>query len=107
MTPGRPLRVAAFACAAGLIAACGGASDDAVDQDATGAPTAAETAPVQTDGPDETGEAGTDTDTADATDSGAVVPASLQFTAPLIGGGEIVGDALAGKPTAFWFWSPT
>ena len=75
-----------------------------------GTPTAAETAPVQTDGPAETGEAGTDTDTidtADATDSGAVVPASLQFTAPLIGGGEIVGDALAGKPTAFWFWSPT
>lgn len=44
---------------------------------------------------------------ADAADAGGVVPAALQFTAPLVGGGEIVGDELAGKPTAFWFWSPT
>jgi ABC-type glycerol-3-phosphate transport system substrate-binding protein len=34
-------------------------------------------------------------------------PASLQFTAPLVGGGEIDAATLAGKPTLFWFWAPT
>jgi len=35
-------------------------------------------------------------------------PETLQFTAPLVGGGEI--DLAAGfdsKPTVFWFWAPT
>ena len=83
----RPLRVAAFACVAGLAGvACGGASEG----DGAVAPTPA----VENSGAVESV-------------SGAVVPASLQFTAPLVGGGEIVGDELAGKPTAFWFWSPT
>jgi hypothetical protein len=34
-------------------------------------------------------------------------PEALQFTAPLVGGGEI--DVAAGfdnKPTLFWFWAP-
>lgn len=34
-------------------------------------------------------------------------PEALQFTAPLVGGGEI--DLAAGfdnKPTVFWFWAP-
>ena len=34
-------------------------------------------------------------------------PASLQFTAPLVGGGDIDAATLAGKPTRFWFWAPT
>ena len=34
-------------------------------------------------------------------------PASLQFTAPLVGGGDIDAATLAGKPTLFWFWAPT
>ena len=37
----------------------------------------------------------------------AVVPASLQFSAPLVGGGDIDAATLAGKPTVFWFWAPT
>ena len=101
MITGRPFRVAAFVCVAGLAGvACGGASsgDDAV---AVPAP-AAEAAPAATDAP------AADSVPADAgSDAGAAVPALLQFTAPLIGGGEIAVDELAGKPTAFWFWSPT
>jgi hypothetical protein len=40
-------------------------------------------------------------------DTGVVVPEALQFTAPLVGGGEFSGAAVAGKPTLFWFWAPT
>lgn len=35
-----------------------------------------------------------------------VVPAALQFSAPLVGGGELNAAELAGKPTALWFWAP-
>jgi hypothetical protein len=31
----------------------------------------------------------------------------LRFTAPIVGGGELDGTSLAGKPVAFWFWAPT
>ena len=37
----------------------------------------------------------------------AAVPAALQFSAPLVGGGEFDGTAVADKPTLFWFWAPT
>jgi hypothetical protein len=40
-------------------------------------------------------------------DADVVVPEALQFTAPLVGGGEFSGAAVAGKPTLFWFWAPT
>jgi hypothetical protein len=40
-------------------------------------------------------------------DAGVVVPEALQFTAPLVGGGEFSGAAVADKPTLFWFWAPT
>ena len=35
------------------------------------------------------------------------VPELLQFTAPLVGGGEFKGADRAGQATAFWFWAPT
>jgi hypothetical protein len=35
------------------------------------------------------------------------VPEALQFSAPLVGGGEFTGADYAGKPTVFWFWAPT
>ncbi|CAN5584051.1 hypothetical protein BH10ACT2_BH10ACT2_15500 [soil metagenome] len=35
------------------------------------------------------------------------VPQLLQFTAPLVGGGEFDGASYAGRATAFWFWAPT
>ena len=37
----------------------------------------------------------------------ADVPELLQFTAPLVGGGEFAGARYAGRATAFWFWAPT
>lgn len=37
----------------------------------------------------------------------AVVPEALQFTAPLVGGGEFQGADVADRPTVFWFWAPT
>ena len=90
----RSLRLAAFACVAGLAgAACAGASGG---DDSTAPAPAADSTPSDAEASAEP-----------SAESGAVVPASLQFTAPLVRGGEIVGDELAGKPTAFWFWSPT
>ena len=35
------------------------------------------------------------------------VPEALRFSAPLVGGGEFDGSAVAGRPVAFWFWAPT
>ncbi len=79
--------------------ACGGASDsDQVSAPATAVEAAPETAAPEA--------AASETE-APADASATVVPPLLQFTAPLVGGGELVGDELAGKPTAFWFWSPT
>ena len=86
----RSFRLCAFACAAAIAgAACGGATD--------GGDAAQPATPETVAGADETG----------ATAVDGAVPAALQFTAPLVGGGEFVGDQFAGKPTAFWFWSPT
>ncbi|MEO6652348.1 MAG: hypothetical protein ABIP17_06800 [Ilumatobacteraceae bacterium] len=34
------------------------------------------------------------------------VPAALQFSAPLVGGGDIELGALAGRPVLLWFWAP-
>ena len=54
----------------------------------------------------------TSTDNQRAVDHGgatgvAEVPELLQFTAPLVGGGEFAGADYAGRATAFWFWAPT
>lgn len=50
-------------------------------------------------------------DSAGTTTTGAAVdtavPEALQFTAPLVGGGEFDGFDLAHRPVAFWFWAPT
>jgi hypothetical protein len=69
----------AIAAGAMLFAACGGgsATDSAPESDAVPA----------------------------ATNDAA--PAALQFSAPLVGGGELDASTLAGKPTVFWFWAPT
>ena len=61
----------------------------------------------------------TDVLTAEATDdaiasddaitagNAAAAPSVLQFSAPLVGGGDLDATTLAGKPTVFWFWAPT
>ena len=51
--------------------------------------------------------ANTAADDAVTTVGAGAVPELLQFTAPLVGGGEFVGAAYAGRATAFWFWAPT
>ena len=41
------------------------------------------------------------------TEGNAAAPSVLQFSAPLVGGGDLDATTLAGKPTVFWFWAPT
>ncbi|MDJ0770803.1 MAG: hypothetical protein QNJ12_18560 [Ilumatobacter sp.] len=83
---------------AGILVACGGTSDDASTPSAADdvAETAAPAAPATTAAADE---------------AGAVVPAgdvpeALQFSASLVGGGDIDVAALAGRPVLLWFWAP-
>ena len=43
-----------------------------------------------------------------STPTGTVeVPKLLQFSAPLVGGGNFAGADYAGRASAFWFWAPT
>lgn len=82
--------------AATLLVACGGGDDDATpatEAPATAAP-ATDAAPA---GTAPAGDSGTDA---------ATVPAALDFTAPLVGGGEIEMGSLAGRPVLLWFWAP-
>jgi hypothetical protein len=44
---------------------------------------------------------------ATAGSSAAAVPKLLQFSAPLVSGGQFAGADQAGRATAFWFWAPT
>ena len=34
------------------------------------------------------------------------VPAALDWTAPLVGGGQLTGGDLAGGDVVLWFWAP-
>lgn len=84
--------------AATVLVACGGGSDT----DATGAT-------VGTDAPSPAPAAPAATAPPEAEGSGAPagnVPEALQFSAPLVGGGEIELGALAGRPVLLWFWAP-
>jgi len=49
------------------------------------------------------------TTTVDAGDLGPAreVPAALDFSAPLVGGGELDLRQFAGTTVALWFWAPT
>lgn len=97
MTSRRLFRTAAFVVAAGVaVVACGGSA--AEDTTATEPEATAQAAEPVTDAP------------AESDDSSAPVgdaPEILLFTSPLVGGGELDAAELSGKPTAFWFWSPT
>jgi hypothetical protein len=37
----------------------------------------------------------------------AAVPEILRFSAPIVGGSQLDGASLVGRPVAFWFWAPT
>ena len=97
--------VAPLALAA--LAACGSnttasTSGDAATTVVAAASDTAGKAPTSSVGGDvgTTGPAGAGTATAD-------VPEALQFSAPLIGGGEIDLREYAGRTVALWFWAPT
>jgi hypothetical protein len=109
MSP-RSLRIAALCCAAGLVlVACGDdTASEAAPVSTSADPTAPTTAPQA---PSSAAADSTAVDTAVATTDGvgepaAVVPASLQFSAPLVGGGTFDGASVAGAPVVFWFWAP-
>ena len=54
------------------------------------------------------GGSSTDASTAaQGVETGAAVAEVLRFSAPIVGGGELDGSTLAGRPVAFWFWAPT
>ncbi len=82
------------------LAACGGTSSTASE---TIPPAGAASDP--TSAPD-LAASGSTVD-AVATTGPVNVPELLQFTAPLVGGGEFKGSERAGQATAFWFWAPT
>lgn len=84
------------------LAACGSDSDGTATPAGTAAADATSAAPADSV-VDTTAQAPTDGETVEA----AAVPAALQFSAPLVGGGEFDGAAVADKPTVFWFWAPT
>lgn len=98
-------------------AACDSDADDSAATTPAATEQSADTTDAPADGPASTEAPDTPT-TAPAGDTGGteppapteapvVVPDALQFTAPLVGGGTFDGAAVAGKPTAFWFWAPT
>jgi hypothetical protein len=79
-----------------VLGACGsGSSDDATVPPATTAPTTS--APADA--------ARTESDSGSAV-APADVPDALQFSAPLVGGGDIELTTLAGRPVLLWFWAP-
>ncbi len=82
---------------AGILLACGGGD---ADRPSASAATSSPSVSVEA--------AATDTDGATDTGSGVVpdAPAALQFSAPLVGGGDIELTTLAGRPVLLWFWAP-
>lgn len=95
----------ALAAGALLLSACGTSSDDSSAATAPGTALATEAAATPDTEPAAPAEAATDVVPADA--DAVAAPAALQFSAPLVGGGELDASSLAGKPTVFWFWAPT
>jgi len=101
--------VAGIAALALFGAACGGASSpEAVEQAESVPATEAPSGDVTSDqAPDATtpavdGQAGAETDS-----PAVAAPETLQFTAPLVGGGEIdLAANFDNKPTLLWFWAP-
>lgn len=111
-------RLAPLVAAGLVLAACGSSDEPSADTDApvetsgSAETSASTTGPAEDEpaastatpasGPNETG--------TPADGGSAVVPAdapeALQFSAPLLGGGDIEMAALAGRPVLLWFWSP-
>ena len=86
--------VAALLAGALALAACGGSGDEAE----VAATTTPDTAATTTDAPA----------TAPTTggDAAVEVPDELDFVAPDVRGGQVVGAELAGQDLVIWFWAP-
>ncbi len=93
--------LSALAAGALLLAACGTSSDGG------SANTAPATEAVATPDTEPAAPADAASDAVPTDVDAVAVPAALQFSAPLVGGGELDASSLAGKPTVFWFWAPT
>lgn len=89
--------IAATVLAGTMFAACGGTSDDS-SAEPTPEPAAAEpaTSAAPTAAPADV----------PSSDAPVAVPAALDITAPLLGGGEIELGQYAGRPVLLWFWAP-
>jgi thiol-disulfide isomerase/thioredoxin len=101
------LRIATIAVVAAVAASCGADGIDGASR-ATGGATVV-TAAAGTTGTPETPapvDPSSPATEAPADSSSAPVPEALDFTAGLVGGGELTGAELAGKDTVFWFWAP-
>ncbi len=85
-----------------VLAACGGGDDNADDPVEGPIDVSTEPTAVPTEVPAESSTPSTPTDSASATE----VPAALDFSAPLVGGGEIEMGEFAGRPVLLWFWAP-
>ncbi|MBT5275722.1 MAG: hypothetical protein HOJ85_15875 [Ilumatobacter sp.] len=94
----------AIAAGSLLLTACsGGSATDSATEIA--AEPATEVPAAEVPAAEATGDAAGDDAISDS--DTAAAPAALQFSAPLVGGGELDATTLAGKPTVFWFWAPT
>lgn len=82
------------ALSAVAVTACSGGGDAIVERTATASDVAGGTAPPATTAPT-------------ATDApAAAVPQALDFTAPAVAGGQVVGAEFVGEAVALWFWAP-
>jgi len=84
------VRLAGLLALTGLLASCA-APPDPVQPRATPAVTTPAQAPAQPSA---------------AATGAAPTPRLLNFTAPRLGGGQVVGSELAGKDVAMFFWAP-
>jgi hypothetical protein len=103
MTSRSRSRIVAATFALGLVAAACSSGSGSGGSNAA-APSQSTPATVDASALGVPGSDGAPTDGGDPT---AAVPQALQFTAPLVGGGEFTGADFADKPTVFWFWAPT
>ncbi len=89
--------------AAALLGAACSSSDDSVQ------PTAQDDETMVERGDSESADdGGAANEGADSADTGSAAPAvaQLDFTAPTVDGGDLIGTDYAGTDTVFWFWAP-
>lgn len=85
------VRLASLLALTGLLASCAGPPDPVQQTQAAPTVTIRGQTPVQP---------------SSAASGAAPTPKLLNFTAPKLGGGQVVGSELAGKDVAMFFWAP-